>query len=228
MIAFETMRRLMKLFVSAGVLAAFSASCTTDPYTGEQQMSRTAIGSVLGSLAGAGIGAASGDDSKERRERALIGAGIGALGGGVVGNYMDRQEARLRAELQGTGVQVRRTGNQLILNMPGNITFASDSADIQSGFFPVLTSVGKVLNEFPKTLIDVAGHTDNTGSRQYNYNLSQRRAESVADFLRSQRVNPDRMYVQGFGPDHPITDNRTPEGRQQNRRVELSLQPFTQ
>ncbi len=204
------------------------SACTTDPFTGEQQASKTALGSLIGGLAGAGIGALSGDDSKERRKRALIGAGIGALGGGVIGNYMDRQEARLRAELRDTGVSVTRRGQHLILNMPGNVTFEVNRSDIQSGFYPVLTSVSKVMKEFPQTLVDVAGHTDNTGNHAYNLGLSTRRATAVADYLRAQGVQPARLYVNGYGPDYPIADNGTAEGRQMNRRVEITLQPLSQ
>jgi outer membrane protein OmpA-like peptidoglycan-associated protein len=206
----------------------FVVSCqVVDPYTGEPKFSKAAAGALIGGLGGAAVGALSGDDSKERRQRALIGGGIGALAGGGIGAYMDAQEAKLRRELQSTGVSVTRRGNQIILNMPGNVTFATNSAQITSNFFPVLTSVSKVLKEYDRTLVDVAGHTDSTGTREYNYGLSKRRATSVADFLRNQAINPQRLYVQGYGPDHPIADNATAEGREQNRRVELSLQPIT-
>ena len=202
---------------------------TQNPYTGESQMSKATLGAALAGLAGAGIGALSGDDSKERRERALIGAGVGALGGGAVGAYMDNQERRLRQQLQGTGVSVTRRGNDLILNMPGNITFATNSASISGEFYPVLNSVTTVLREFPKTLVDVAGHTDSTGTRAYNMGLSQARAASVADYLRSQQgIDPRRFFVQGYGPDYPIADNATAGGKQQNRRVEITLQPLQQ
>ena len=209
-------------------LAGLVSCQVIDPYTGEPKFSKAAAGALIGTLGGAAVGALSGDDSKERRKRALIGGGIGALAGGGIGAYMDAQEAKLRRELRATGVSVTRQGNQIILNMPGNITFATNSAQISSDFYPVLTSVSKVLKEYQRTLVDVAGHTDSTGSHSYNMDLSLRRATSVADFLRGQTIDPRRLYVDGYGPDHPVADNATPEGRQQNRRVEISLQPLTQ
>lgn len=202
------------------------SSCTQNPYTGERQLSKAAIGGAIGAGLGAVAGALSADDSKERRKSALLGAGIGALAGGGIGLYMDRQEAKLRQELRGTGVSVTRRGDEVILNMPGNITFATGSASISGDFFPVLTSVSKVLNEFDRTLVDVAGHTDNVGGRASNQALSERRSYSVADFLRSRGVNPARIEAQGYAFEYPIADNATDEGRQLNRRVEISLQPL--
>ncbi len=213
--------------VLIAVGCATITSCTTNPYTGEQQLSKTAMGAALAGLAGAGIGALSGDNSHERRERALIGAGIGALAGGAVGAYMDNQERKLRQELRATGVSVTRRGDNLILNMPGNVTFASNSANLSPGFYRVLDSVSSVLREYPRTTIDVAGHTDSTGGRDHNMRLSQARAVSVADYLRARGVAPMRFYVRGYGPDYPIADNSTAAGKQQNRRVELTLQPIS-
>jgi outer membrane protein OmpA-like peptidoglycan-associated protein len=139
------------------ITAAFTfAGCTTtDAYTGEKKVNNASKGAGIGAIAGAVIGAATGDNSKERRERALIGAGVGALSGAGIGAYMDKQEAKLRAQLQGTGVSVTRAGNDLILNMPGNITFKTASSDLNAGFYKVLDSVSLVLKEFDKTLIDV-------------------------------------------------------------------------
>jgi outer membrane protein OmpA-like peptidoglycan-associated protein len=206
--------------------ALFTNSCTSDPYTGERQASKAAIGAALGSLAGAGIGVLTGGDSDERRKNALIGAGIGVLAGGGIGLYMDRQEARLREELRGTGVSVTRRGDQVILNMPGNITFETASAQLAANFVPVLNSVTKVVAEFDQTLVDVAGHTDNVGAASYNDDLSYRRADSVANYLRGNRVNPQRIVAQGYGFRYPIASNDTDAGRQQNRRVEISLRPL--
>jgi outer membrane protein OmpA-like peptidoglycan-associated protein len=149
------------------------------------------------------------------------------MAGGAVGNYMDRQEAKLRAELQGTGVSVTRAGDEIILNMPGNVTFPVDSADINASFYPVLTSVGKVLKEFDKTVVDVGGHTDSTGRDDYNLALSQRRASSVTSYLSAQGIAADRFITQGYGETRPIASNDTPEGRAQNRRVEIVLAPIS-
>jgi len=216
---------LATLFATATVLIA--AGCTTtDAYTGEKKVNNASKGAGIGALAGAAIGALTGDNSKERRERALIGAGVGALTGAGVGAYMDKQEAKLRAQLQGTGVSVTRNGNDLILNMPGNITFKTASADLNANFYKVLDSVSLVLKEFDKTTIDVEGHTDSDGSEAYNQQLSLNRANSVGSYLQSHGVNGQRIVAFGAGEARPVASNSTPEGKQQNRRVELKLQPI--
>lgn len=220
----------MKLLSNLSLLIALTVSgaCTTNPYTGERQASKAGVGAGIGAAVGAVAGVLSGDDADERRKRALIGAGVGALAGAGVGAYMDRQEARLRQELQGTGVSVTRIGDDIILNMPGNITFATNQASIESDFYPVLNSVAKVAKEFNKTLIDVAGHTDSTGTVAYNMELSQRRANSVTQYLQSQGVDATRVYAEGYGPHYPIADNSNAQGRAENRRVEIALKPLTQ
>ncbi len=168
-----------------------------------------------------------GGDARAHRMNALIGAGVGALAGGAIGNYMDRQESQLRAQLQGTGVSVVRNGNDITLKMPGNITFNTDSAEVKPGFYKVLNSVALVLKKYDKTILEVAGHTDSTGSPQYNQALSERRASSVAQYLEAQGVDSRRVMTVGAGETHPIAPNNTPEGRQANRRVELTLEPIT-
>lgn len=210
----------------AGVLAV--AGCTTtNPYTGEEQRSKATTGAAIGALAGIIVGAASGDDAKERRKRALIGAGTGALAGGSVGYYMDVQEKKLRDRLQGTGVSVARDGDNIILNMPSNITFQTDSAALNPEFLDVLNGVSTVLDEYKKTLVVVSGHTDSTGSDEYNQQLSERRAASVARYLDNEGVSTERMVVIGYGETRPVASNDTPQGRAQNRRVELTLEPLT-
>jgi outer membrane protein OmpA-like peptidoglycan-associated protein len=211
------------------VLAAFLvAACNTNPYTGQQQASNTGKGAGIGAAAGAVIGAlAGGDSSKERRKKALIGAGIGALAGAGVGAYMDAQENKLRQQLAGTGVSVTRVGDNIVLNMPGNITFPVNQFDVKADFFPVLNSVALVLKEYNKTLIDVVGHTDSTGAHEYNVDLSRKRADSVGRYLQGQGVEPMRVVTQGMGPDYPVAPNDNESGRQQNRRVELVLRPLT-
>jgi len=220
--------RMTRGLVAALVASVLAAGChTTDPYTGERRVSKTAKGAGIGAAIGAVAGMLTGPDSRAHRKNALIAAGVGALAGGAVGQYMDRQEAKLREELQGTGVSVTRNGNNITLNMPGNITFKTDSADLRPDFFDVLNSVSLVLKEYDKTILEVAGHTDSTGSEQYNKALSERRAGAVAQYLTSQGINPQRIITVGAGEDHPIASNDTPEGRQANRRVELSLEPIT-
>lgn len=203
-------------------------SCTTDPYTREQQTSRTVWGSVIGGAAGAAAGAATGRDSESRRKRALIGLGIGALAGGTAGAYMDRQETLLRQRLEATGVSVTRIDDRIILNMPSSITFETDSAELRPQFYDVLNSVSQVLEEYEKTLVNVAGHTDSTGAASYNQTLSEKRARNVAQYLIAQGVNPTRVAAEGMGENQPVASNQTPEGRQANRRVEITLAPLTE
>ena len=215
------------VLVIAGITAVLSGCETLDPYTGETETSKATKGALIGAAAGVVAGLMSGDDAVERRQHALIGAGIGALAGGAVGNYMDKQEAELRAELQGTGVSVTRIGDNITLNMPGNVTFDTDSSALRPQFFGVLNSVGKVLTEYDKTVVEVAGHTDSTGSDSYNMQLSQRRANTVGEYLYTQGIMDQRIISVGMGEHHPIADNSTPEGRQLNRRVEITLVPVT-
>jgi len=216
---------LLRSMLLVSLVAA--VGCTTNPYTGEKEASNTAKGAAIGAAAGAVVGVLTGSDADERRKNALIGAGVGALGGAAVGAYMDAQEAKLREQLRGTGVSVTRLGDDIVLNMPGNVTFDVNQSDVKSNFYPVLNSVGLVLKEYDKTLIDVNGHTDSTGTVEYNMGLSNRRARSVADYLESRDISAQRIFTQGFGPHYPVADNATPEGRQLNRRVELILKPLT-
>jgi len=218
----------LKVILAAASLTVVIGGCQTlDPYTQESKTSSATKGAVIGAIAGAVVGLVSGDDAVERRQRALIGAGVGALAGGAIGAYMDRQEAELRAELQGTGVSVTRIGDNITLNMPGHVTFATDSADLSPAFFDVLTSVSKVLTEYDKTVVEVAGHTDSTGTNAYNQALSERRASSVAQYLQSQGINQQRMITIGLGESMPVADNTTNAGRQANRRVEITMVPLT-
>ncbi|MGE0580655.1 MAG: OmpA family protein [Steroidobacteraceae bacterium] len=218
---------LTRTLLTAVLVAFAAAACyTTDPYTGGREMNKTSKGAIIGAASGAVIGLLTGDNSRERRERALIGAGIGGLTGAGIGAYMDRQEAKLREQLRGTGVSVTRVGDNITLNMPGNITFRTDSADLNASFFRVLDSVALVAKEFDKTIVESAGHTDSTGSEQYNQQLSERRAGTVADYLRSRGIAADRLITVGAGETRPIASNDTAAGRAQNRRVELTFAPI--
>ncbi|KPF57137.1 MAG: OmpA family protein [Alphaproteobacteria bacterium] len=220
---------MIKKFAILALCATYLSACTTtDPYTGQQKVSNTAGGAALGAAVGALGGLAVGGSPEGRRNAALIGAGIGALAGGAIGNYMDQQEAELRAQLQGTGISVTRVGDRIILNMPSNITFNTDQDAVMPQFYPTLNSVAIVLRKFDRTLIDINGHTDSTGSQAYNQGLSERRAMSVAGYLNSQGVDPRRVSAVGFGPNQPIASNATPDGRAQNRRVEIQISPLTQ
>lgn len=219
----------MKHAIIALTAAAFViTACSTDPYTGEQKASNTAIGAGTGALLGGAAGALLGATTKLKTgNTALIGAGLGALAGGGVGLYMDNQETKLRQRLEGSGVSVTRQGDNIILNMPSNITFASDQSDIKPNFYEVLNSVALVLKEFNQTLVDVNGHTDSDGSDQYNEELSSRRANAVAQYLVSQQLDSQRFSVQGMGESQPIASNASASGKAQNRRVEIQIVPLT-
>lgn len=213
--------------IAVAAVAVLAAGCTTDPYTGQQRVSNTAAGVGIGAGLGALAGLAVGGSPRAQRNAVLIGAGVGALAGGVVGNYMDQQEATLREELRDTGVSVTRNGDEIILNMPSGITFDTDRAELRADVFPVLNSVARVLDRFDQTLVDVEGHTDSTGSRDYNQDLSERRALSVARYLGAQGVDERRFSVRGYADTEPVASNASPEGRAQNRRVEIYLVPIT-
>ena len=217
-----------KLIIAGLGAALILGACSTDPYTGEQKVSNTAIGAgagaLLGGLAGAAIGS---NSSHDARKGALIGAGIGALAGGGIGLYMDNQEAALRQRLENSGVGVVRQGDNIVLIMPGNVTFGTDRADIRPEFIEVLNSVALVLNEFNQTLVDVNGHTDSDGSDQYNFQLSRDRAESVGLFLVNRGINSTRIAINGFGESQPVASNNTAAGKAQNRRVEIQIVPLT-
>lgn len=220
-------KRTFYCIIAVTTLALLAGCTTLDPYTREEKTSSATKGAAIGAAAGVAVGLISGDSSSERKKRALIMGGVGALAGGGVGYYMDQQEMKLRQQLEGTGVSVTRMGDNITLNMPGNITFAVDSSDISSGFYEILNSVALVLNEFEKTMVEVAGHTDSTGAVEYNQALSERRANSVAAYLRSQKVLSERLLVVGAGEDYPVASNGTTAGRQLNRRVEITIVPLT-
>lgn len=211
------MSTFIKSIVLLTSVAALSACSTINPYTGQQQTSRAVQYGAIGGVVCGLIGAI--DSGQHARNSAL---GCGAIGAGV-GAYMDAQEAELREELQGTGVQVNRNGDQLDLTMPGNITFNTNEYDIRADFFPVLDSVAQILYKYTDTRLQVIGHTDSTGTRDYNYNLSNRRAGSVSNYLASRGVDQNRLLVQGVGPDRPIASNDNEQGRASNRRVELQI-----
>jgi outer membrane protein OmpA-like peptidoglycan-associated protein len=223
------MKQLFIILSLVGVIG-ISGCQTFDAYTGEQKTSNTAKGAGIGAGIGAVLAYVSNkdEDSKTRKRRVLQAAGVGAIAGGGVGYYMDSQEAKLRQTLRSTGVSVEREGDNINLIMPGNITFVSAGHDLNSSFYEVLDSVVLVLQEFNKTVIVVAGHTDSVGSTEYNQALSERRATSVANYLLSRAVLAARIETVGFGESTPIADNGTDAGRSLNRRVELSLLPITE
>ncbi len=214
----------LTLFAASAVLLA---ACTTDPFTGQQQVSRTAIGAgggaALGALGGLIVGKTT---NASTRKSVLIGAGIGALTGGGIGLYQDRQEAKLREQLRNSGVSVTRQGDTIILNMPENITFDSGQSELKGQFYSVLDSVALVLKEFNRTTVDIYGHTDSDGSIQFNQQLSERRGTAVARYLVNRGTDVRRFYVVGFGEERPIATNATANGKAQNRRVEIKIEPL--
>ncbi|MFQ3267043.1 MAG: outer membrane protein OmpA-like peptidoglycan-associated protein [Colwellia sp.] len=219
---------MKKFITSASALLLLQACSTFDPYTGDSKTSKTAIGATTGASLAAVVAYIKNkdEDSNTRNKRILAaGAGGAAIGGGI-GFYMDSQEAKLRKQLRDSGVSIQRDGDKINLIMPGNITFASNSADINSNFTGVLNSVALVIEEFNKTLVVVAGHTDSSGSAQYNQKLSENRASSVAQYLRGQKVMNERLEIVGFGEVQPIANNQTAQGREINRRVEITLLPI--
>ena len=213
--------------VAAAALLSTTAACVTNPETGKRELSTTG---ALGGVIGAVVGYFGGDIIGGRNDRTAkaIGAGVGAVAGAAIGTYMDKQEADLKRQTAGTGVVVEREGDELLLTMPAGITFPINSAEIQPQFRGTLDQVAQTMNAYPSTLIDVYGHTDPSGGDQINIPLSQRRAESVANYLVARGVNRTRIATQGFGSSQPIADNSTEAGRSQNRRVEIRIVPIQQ
>jgi outer membrane protein OmpA-like peptidoglycan-associated protein len=214
--------------VLAATLATFLlAGCASIEQTATSpDREKTRKGAGYGAAAGAIVGllTAGNDPFKS----AMIGAAAGALVGGSAGYYQDKQEAKLRQQLAGSGVDVVRQGDNITLDMPGNVTFALDSASLNTDFHSVLNKVGETLREYDKTVIEVAGHTDSSGSDQYNQQLSEKRANAVAQYLSAQGVPAARMVTVGAGESHPVASNDTPDGRAQNRRVEITIVPVTE
>jgi len=213
--------------MAAGLAAMLTTTaCTTDPQTGQKRMSKAAIGGIGGALGGYLLGDLVG--GRHDRTEKILGAGIGAIAGAGIGSYMDEQERKLRQQTAGSGVDVIRQGDDLLLRMPSGITFAFNDASVQPQFRPTLDEVSSILSQYPKTYIDVYGHTDSDGSDAYNQTLSERRAQSVAGYLTSHGVQSARIATRGFGETQPIASNATEEGKAANRRVEIKISPVTE
>jgi len=215
----------MRIALVLGAMALVAAGCTTNPYTGEKRASRTVTSGAAGAGAGAAAGAVIGAIAGDPKKGAIIGAGVGAAAGVGIGVYQDRQQAKLRERLANTGVSITRDGDNIILNMPSDVTFAVNQSDIKPDFYEVLNSVAIVLKEYDKTTVSVLGHADSTGSDAYNLQLSQKRALSVSNYLAAQGVAPSRLNAIGYGESRPIADNSTEAGRAANRRVEIFIDP---
>jgi outer membrane protein OmpA-like peptidoglycan-associated protein len=219
------MKKHIAMIAGAVAVVMTLSACTTNPYTGESQAGKAGIGAGVGAVLGAGIGVLS-SSKKDRGKGALIGAAAGAALGGGAGYYMDVQEAKLREKMQGTGVSVTRQSDNIVLNMPNNVTFDTNSSTLKPAGANTLVGVAMVLKEYEKTAVNVVGHTDSTGARALNMTLSQQRADGVASALITQGVAANRIRSSGVGPDQPIASNSTTEGKAQNRRVEITLSPL--
>lgn len=205
-----------------GIAGILVGCATLQEGASSPDYAKTRTGAGIGAAAGAVIGLLTHGD---KLDNALIGAALGGVAGGAIGNYQDRQEATLRARMAGTGVQVVRQADNITLNMPGGITFLTNSADVRAESLPILDKVAGTLNEYHETVVEVAGHTDSVGGAEYNQKLSERRANAVATYLVSRGVEAKRLIVVGNGERSPIASNATEAGRQQNRRVEMTIVP---
>lgn len=216
-------RALLSSLCTVSLLA--TSACVTDPNTGQKKVSRTAIGAGAGVVGGILLGGLIGGGTGR-----IIGAGIGGIAGAAVGYTMDKQIKELREQTAGSGVDVKPVddGQAILVNLPGGVTFDTDSTVLKPGFTATLDQIAASLNKYPNSLVDVYGHTDSTGSDAYNQTLSENRARVVADYLVSRGVNPQRIRSTGFGKTQPVASNDTPEGRAANRRVTLKIVPVTQ
>jgi outer membrane protein OmpA-like peptidoglycan-associated protein len=219
------MNSITKLSAALLVAALPLSACTTNPETGNKRISKTVIGGAAGALGGYLLGDLIGG-RRDRTEK-ILGAGIGAIAGAGVGYYMDEQEKKLKQQTAGTGVSVKREGDELVLDMPSEVTFAVNSSNLDPAFRGTLDKVASTLTEYEKTYIDVLGHTDSTGSDAYNQTLSEQRAATVAGYLGGRGVQQARLATKGYGESQPRASNTTEEGRSQNRRVEIRLVPVT-
>ena len=222
------MNQTLKLAALGATLAVFTAGCAT--YTGQtndpNDPNRTQRGALIGAAIGAAAGLLSGDDAVERRQRAMVGAGIGALAGGGIGAYQDRQEAELRRETAGTGIDVSRDGDVIKLNLPDGVTFDFAKYDLKSQFYPALNTIASTLKEYNQTIVEVTGHTDSVGSAEFNQRLSEQRASTVGNYLIGQGLVRERFEIVGMGKNYPIASNDTDAGRALNRRVEIRVLPL--
>lgn len=210
----------MKKVIAIAVAAAILSGCAAQQ-NGQADSNNTAKYGALGALAGAAAGALINHDN--RGKGALIGAALGGAGGAALGYRADKQEAELRQQMQGTGVEVQRQGDEIRLVMPGAISFATGSDQVQPAFQGTLDKLAASLAQNPGSSVEVTGHTDNVGSAAANNDLSERRAISVARTLAQGGVEKERIKVFGAGASQPITSNSTEEGRAKNRRVEIKL-----
>ena len=217
---------ISKCVLTVGLCSAlFLGACTgsgtltvqNDPNQNTKQ------GALLGGLIGAGVGAIANDSNPGLG--ALAGAAIGAAGGGVIGSQLDKQAAELRQQLANDGITIVNTGDRLIVTVPNDITFDTDSSTVHPALRGDLGKVGQNLLNYPNSNVQIIGHADSDGDASYNLGLSKRRANAVADVLQTSGVSYSRITTVGQGENNPIASNLTPEGKARNRRVEIVVVP---
>ena len=210
---------MKKTLTAIMIIAALTGCARQNATTGEQETNTATKSAIGGAIAGALIGASTG-----KKNAALFGALGGAAIGGGIGHYFDRQEEELRQELIGSGVQVKRVGeNELQLIMAKGIGFQTGGYNLSGDIYSSLNSVAKILNEYPKSSLRIIGHTDSVGSAESNLTLSEERAESVSEYLNKRGIKSGRLSTRGYGERRPIASNETKSGRAANRRVEISI-----
>ena len=217
---------ITSMFVACLALLASSCASYTGQTSDPNDPNRTRNNALIGAGIGAVAGLLSGSDATERRQRALVGAGVGGLAGGAIGAYQDRQEAELRRQTAGTGIDVTRDGEVIKLNLPDGVTFDFNRTELKPQFYPALNNVAATLREYNQTMVEVSGHTDNVGSEAVNQRISEQRAQNVASYLIGQGLQRERFEVAGYNFRHPVADNSTEQGRALNRRVEIRLIPL--
>ncbi len=218
----------IKATAAALIATVTLGGCAT--YTGQtsdpNDPNRTRNNALIGAGIGAVAGLLSGGNATERRQRALVGVGVGGLAGGAIGAYQDRQEAELRRQTAGTGIDVSREGDVIKLNLPDGVTFDFGISDLKPQFYPALNNVASTLAQYNQTIVEVAGHTDSVGGDAVNQRLSEQRAASVGNYLIGQGLVRERFEIVGMGKNYPIASNDTDAGRAQNRRVEIRVLPL--
>ena len=224
----HAMKKQAMMVLATTLLATVAlGGCAT--YTGQtndpNDPNRTRNNALIGAGIGAVAGLLSGGDATERRQRALVGVGVGGVAGGAIGAYQDRQEAELRRQTAGTGVEVSRDGDVIKLNLPDGVTFDFGKANLKSQFYPALDNVAGTLAEFNQTIVEVSGHTDSVGSDAANQTLSVQRANAVGNYLIGRGLVRERFEIVGFGETRPVASNDSDSGRALNRRVEIRVVP---
>ena len=217
---------ITSMFVACLALLASSCASYTGQTSDPNDPNRTRNNALIGAGIGAVAGLLSGSDATERRQRALVGAGVGGLAGGAIGAYQDRQEAELRRQTAGTGIDVTRDGEVIKLNLPDGVTFDFNRTELKPQFYPALNNVAATLREYNQTIVEVSGHTDNVGSEAVNQRISEQRAQNVASYLIGQGLQRERFEIVGMGKRYPVASNDTDSGRALNRRVEIRVLPL--